>query len=154
MTTNAIELLKQDHKAVRNLFDKLTDTTKRATKQRQELLEKITQELQIHTKLEEEIFYPAFRKAGGSDHEKMFFEAQEEHRAVEKLVLPDLQKTNTDHDSFGGRAKVLKELVEHHAEEEEEEMFPEAKKTLSDDELMELGARMEARKKELKKRRK
>lgn len=82
----------------------------------------------------------------------MFFEAKEEHRAVEALVLPDLMKTKPDSETFSGRAKVLKELVEHHADEEEEEMFPEAQKALSQDQLVELGERMAQRKKELQKK--
>src|SRR3546814_1785888 len=63
---------------------------------------------------------------------KLFrYEAKEEHRAVEKLVLPDLFKTDAGTVVFAGRAKVLKDLIEHHAEEEEKEMFPRAKKLLS-----------------------
>ena len=79
----------------------------------------------------------------------MFFEALEEHRAAGDLVLPDLLKTDAASEKFSGRAKVLKELVEHHADEEEKEMFPRAKKLLPKAELDELGARLEARKKEL-----
>src|SRR5690606_30850605 len=98
----------------------------------------------------EEIFYPAFRKAGGAEHARMYFEAVEEHRAAEDLVLPDLLKTDPESECFSGRAKVLKEMVEHHASEEEEEMFPEARESLSSDQLQELGERMAQRKKELK----
>lgn len=152
MGQNAIELLKADHDRVRELLGKLTETTSRAVKSRNELLEKIETELKIHTRLEEEIFYPAFRETDGKEHEEMFFEAKEEHRAVEALVLPDLKNTKPDSESFSGRAKVLKELVEHHAHEEEEEMFPQARKTLSGDQLVELGERMAQRKKELQKK--
>jgi hemerythrin-like domain-containing protein len=106
--------------------------------------------LKAHTTIEEEIFYPAFKEAGRkSDDDKMYFEALEEHRAAGDLVLPDLLKTEVTSENFSGRAKVLKELVEHHADEEEKEMFPRAKKLLSKDELEELGERLQQRKDEL-----
>ena len=73
----------------------------------------------------------------------------EEHRAAGELVLPDLEKTKVTSDQFGGRAKVLKELVEHHADEEEKEMFPRARKLLDKAALTELGQQMQARKQEL-----
>ena len=147
---NAIQLLKDDHKKVRGLLAELESTTARGTKKRTQLLSTIGRELRVHTKLEEEIFYPALREAGEkSDDEKMYFEALEEHRAAGELVLPDLEKTAPDSEKFSGRAKVLKELVEHHADEEEKEMFPRARKLLSAAELNALGAQMAARKREL-----
>jgi hemerythrin superfamily protein len=147
---DAIKLLKNDHAEVRDLLGQLAETTSRAVKKRTELLEEIAAKLKAHTQIEEEIFYPAFKNAGEkSDDDKMYFEALEEHRAAGDLVLPDLLKTNPASEKFSGRAKVLKELVEHHADEEEKEMFPRAKKLLSKDELAELGARLEARKEEL-----
>ena len=147
---NAIELLEADHEKVRGLFEQLTKTTKRAEKTRVELLEKIRLELDVHTQIEEEIFYPAFKEAvGESELEETVFEALEEHRAAGELVLPDLLATDITSDRFSGRAKVLKELVEHHAEEEEKEMFKAARKVLSREQLDELGAQMAARKLEL-----
>ena len=147
---NAIQLLKDDHKKVRGLLAELEATTKRSMKKRSTLLEKITTELEVHASIEEEIFYPAFRDAGQkADDQSMYFEALEEHRAAVELVLPDLLKTATDSDQFSGRAKVLKELIEHHAGEEEKEMFPRARKLLSAADLLELGKRMLARKHEL-----
>ena len=147
---NAIELLKSDHQKVRGLLAELAETTHRASKTRIELLGKIALELRVHTTIEEEFFYPAFREAGEKhEDEKMFFEAMEEHRAAGDLVLPDLEATEVDSDQFGGRAKVLKELVEHHADEEEKEMFPRARELLGVDALRELGERMQARKVEL-----
>lgn len=147
---NAIELLKADHEKVRRLLGELTDTTSRAEKTRTQLLEKIRIELDAHTTIEEEIFYPAFREAGGkSDDEEMYFEALEEHRAAGDLVLPDLLATDVTSEKFGGRAKVLKELIEHHAGEEEKEMFPRARELLGREQLEALGMRMEERKQEL-----
>jgi hemerythrin superfamily protein len=147
---DAISLLKDDHKKVRTLLGELAETTGRAEKKRTELLAKIARELEVHTAIEEEIFYPAFKKAGeNSDDNKMFFEAMEEHRAAGDLVLPDLLKTGVTSDQFGGRAKVLKELVEHHADEEEKEMFPRARALMGKEALVELGDRLVARKQEL-----
>lgn len=149
MGMNAIQLLKDDHKKVKELLNELVNTTVRADKKRLQLLEKIEQELKIHTQLEEEIFYPAFKQAGNSEHVRMYYEALEEHRAVEELVLPDLKKTGRGSENFSGRAKVLKELVEHHVQEEEKDMFKKAQKSMSKEELKELGARMSERKQAL-----
>ena len=147
---DAITLLKDDHKKVRALLSELAETTNRAEKTRSDLLAKIAKEIEVHTTIEEEIFYPAFKAAGEkADDNKMFFEAMEEHRAAGDLVLPDLLKTSVTSDQFGGRAKVLKELIEHHADEEEEEMFPRARALLGKDALADLGERMAARKQEL-----
>ncbi len=147
---DAIELLKKDHEKVRGLLDQLGDTTSRAEKTRGELLGKIARELEIHTTIEEEIFYPAFREAAkNAEDREMFFEALEEHHAAGDLVLPDLLGTETTSDRFGGRAKVLKELVEHHADEEEKDMFKRARQLLTREQLETLGTRMEQRKREL-----
>lgn len=148
---NAIELLKQDHEKVKKLLEELSNTTERAVKKRTELLQKVALELEVHTTLEEEDFYPAFKQAGGKDEAKMYHEAKEEHRAVEALVLPDLLNTDPGIVEFSGRLKVLKELLEHHIEEEEEEMFKEAQKLMSSEELSTLGKQMEEKKVKLMK---
>jgi len=147
---DAIQLLKNDHKKVRSLLDQLGETTSRAEKTRAELLAKINKELEVHTTIEEEIFYPAFREAAkNAEDREMYFEAIEEHHAAGDLVLPDLLATEVVSDKFGGRAKVLKELVEHHADEEEKDMFKRARELLSREQLESLGTRMEERKREL-----
>ena len=147
---DAITFLTNDHKVVRGMLEELAATTTRAVKTRTELLRKIAAELEAHTQIEEEIFYPAFKQAGEkSDDDKMFFEAMEEHRAAGDLVLPDLLQTEVGSDQFSGRAKVLKELVDHHAKEEEKEMFPRARKLMGKAQLQELGERLAARKAEL-----
>lgn len=147
---DAIKLLTEDHKTVRALLDKLEATTSRATKKRADLLAEIGVELNAHSTIEEEIFYPAFKKKGDKqDDAKMYFEALKEHRAARELVLPDLLGTPVDGEMFSGRAKVLKELVTHHADEEEMEMFPRAKKLLSKEELVALGDQMATRKKQV-----
>lgn len=150
MSLNAIELLINDHEIVKELLGELMQTSNRATKKRKQLLDKIDQELKLHTRIEEEIFYPAFKKAGKKEDAQMYFEAIEEHRAVEELVLPDLENTEVNGDKFGGRAKVLKELLEHHIEEEESEMFPRARELFSEEQLEQLGEQMQAMKDEMK----
>ncbi len=147
---DAITLLTNDHKIVRGMLEELATTTKRAVKKRGELLQKIATELEAHATIEEEIFYPAFRKAGEkAEDDKMFFEAMEEHRAAGDLVLPDLLQTDAGSDQFSGRAKVLKELIDHHAKEEEKDMFPRARKLMDKAQLKDLGEHMAARKAEL-----
>jgi hemerythrin-like domain-containing protein len=81
----------------------------------------------------------------------MYYEAKEEHRTVDSLVLPDLQNTDPATTEFSGRVKVVKELLEHHIEEEESEMFPQAQKLLGKEKLDELGVQMEAMKADYKK---
>ncbi|OLS62645.1 hemerythrin domain-containing protein [Pseudomonas putida] len=147
---NAIELLTEDHKLVKKLLEELSATTERAVKKRAELLQRIEQELHIHTQLEEDILYPAIKQAGGKEEAKMYYEAKEEHRTVDSLVIPDLLHTETGTVEFAGRVKVMKELLEHHIEEEESELFPTAEKLLGKDLLEQLGQTMETQKKLLK----
>jgi len=147
---DAIQLLKKDHVTVRGLLAELDATTPRGLKKRTELITRIARELKAHTTIEEEIFYPAFKAASEkSDDARMFFEAKEEHRAAGDLVLPDVLATDPGSEKFGGRAKVLKEMIDHHAKEEEKDMFPRAKQLLSKDELLALGDQMAARKEQL-----
>jgi hemerythrin superfamily protein len=146
---DAIALLKEDHKKVKSLFADLEKSSMRGGPRAQKLVAQIDKELTIHTTIEEEIFYPAFRDAVRSkDDKKMYFEAKEEHHVV-KLVLPEVKEGGMAVEEFAAKCKVLKELVEHHADEEEKEMFPEARKVFGRPELQELGDRMAARKKEL-----
>lgn len=148
---DALKLLKEDHDRVRNLLEKLDDTTSRAKKTRRELLDEIATELKVHTQIEEEIFYPAFREAAEKSHdEALYWEALEEHGLVDDYELPRIAETDPTTEEFSAKAGVLKELVTHHVHEEEKEMFPRAKKLMSKDELARLGERLERRKQELK----
>src|SRR5207302_8283185 len=105
----------------------------------------IQQELDIHSKLEKEIFYPALEE----DQEEEVAEAMEEHRIIERL-LEELGTVQPRDEQFDAKMSVLMESVEHHAEEEEEKiMFPKAKKDLGIERLRELGERMEQRQMEL-----
>ncbi|MCU1757951.1 hemerythrin domain-containing protein [Pseudomonas helleri] len=148
---NAIDLLKADHEKVKGILSQLSESTDRAVKKRTELLEKLELEVSIHTQLEEEILYPAYKAAGGKAEAEMYYEAKEEHRTVDSLVLPDLKGTDPTSPEFAGRVKVIKELLEHHIEEEETDMFPHAKKILGKTKLDELGDQMLTLKARLKK---
>jgi hemerythrin superfamily protein len=148
---NAIDLLKADHQTVKTILAQLSESTDKAIKKRTDLLDKLEMEISIHTKLEEEILYPAFKAAGTKEQDVIYFEAKEEHRTVDSLVLPDLKQTDPGTPEFAGRVKVVKELLEHHIEEEETEMFPQAKKLLGKSRLDDLGEQMEAMKASCKK---
>ena len=145
---DAIALLKQDHEKVRGLLSQLEKAAERGGDRAMKLVAQVESELKVHTTVEEEIFYPAFRDAARSkDDKKLYYEANQEHHVVD-LVMPEMEQRGSN-EEFAAKAKVLKELVEHHADEEEKEMFPKARKLMDKDELRELGERMAERKKEL-----
>jgi hemerythrin-like domain-containing protein len=141
-------MLESDHKLVKKLLKQLSKTEEDSVEERQELLEQIEAELKVHTQIEEEIFYPEFREAAGEKDTHLYFEAVEEHRLVD-IVLPELKETDPASAEFSARAKVLMDLVEHHIEEEEEQMFPKAKRVIGTSGLRELGERLMERKEEL-----
>ena len=146
---DAISILKGDHERVRQLLRRLENTTDRATTQRKDLLSEIENEVKVHTTVEEEIFYPAFKEAVRSkSDQEIYFEAIEQHHVVD-LVMPEIKSTDATSEQFGAKAKVLKDLIEHHDEEEETEMFPKARKEMSSDELVELGKQIHSRKQDL-----
>ncbi len=146
---NAITLLKSDHATVKKLLRELEATTERGVKVRERLVSEIERELKVHSQIEEELFYPTFKKAAeDTDAEDMFYEATEEHHVVD-MVLPELKSTSPKAPEFGAKAKVLKELIEHHAQEEETQMFVKARRLLNDEQLRALGDEMQKRKETL-----
>lgn len=143
---DALSLLKEDHDKVKKLLKDLDSTTERGVKTREQLFNKIKQELEIHEAIEEEIFYPALK-----DHPKtkeLTLEAYEEHHIVD-LVMAEIEAIPFDQETWGAKFTVMKENVEHHIEEEEEEMFKQAKQVFDEDELSQLGESMAKRKQEL-----
>lgn len=146
MTSDAVKLLEKDHDRLRGLLKELVSDDEANMQRRTDLLDAIETELNAHTTIEEEIFYPAFRKAGGEKAAVMFYEAIEEHRAVNELILPDVRKAGVETERFTGRAKVLKELIEHHAREEEKDLFPLAEKVIDKDEMKRIAEAMRLRK--------
>ena len=141
----ATTLLKNDHAAVKKLFAEFGRTTARATQRRQALIDKIAQELEIHSTIEEELFYPAVKDVRGG--QSLVNEAESEHKKVDSLVA-EAQGMSMETDEAVQKVKELRDAVVHHATEEESEMFPVAVNGLGE-QLMELGEQMAARKKEL-----
>jgi iron-sulfur cluster repair protein YtfE (RIC family) len=144
---DAITLLEQDHRKVKELFKEFEGLTDRAKAHKERMYETIRTELEIHTKIEEEIFYPAARRVD----EDMIAEAIEEHHIVDRL-LKELKSTEAGDEQFDAKMKVLMENVEHHVEEEEGELFPTVRREMKGDRLSELGSEMMERKKELMRR--
>jgi hypothetical protein len=147
---DAVALLKADHKKVKALLASLERTTERGPDRRVKLLQQIEAEVKVHSTVEEEIFYPAYREAvRKKDDRELYQEALEEHHVVD-LVMPEVKACDPAGEVFAAKAKVLKELSEHHADEEEKQLFKKARAAMSAAELRELGARIDARKKQLK----
>jgi hemerythrin-like domain-containing protein len=143
---DAVTMLKDDHDKVKKILSDLDSTTERGVKTREELFSKVKQELEVHETIEEEIFYPALK-----EHPKakdIVLEGYEEHNVVD-MVMEEITAVPYDDETWGAKFTVMKENVEHHIEEEEDEMFPQARQVFSKDELVELGERMQARKAEL-----
>jgi iron-sulfur cluster repair protein YtfE (RIC family) len=140
---NAFQLLKEDHQKVSGIFQQLEPTTERAEKTRTKLKE----ELDIHAKIEESIFYPAIKQA--AETREIVLEGFEEHHVI-KMLLKELDSMPVDTEQWTAKLKVLKENVEHHVEEEEGEMFQKARDVLSEDDINRLGAEMEQMKQQLK----
>ena len=137
---NAFELLKADHEKVNGLFDELEAATGKA---KLSVFNQIKSELELHTHIEETIFYPALEKP--EETHDLTLEAYEEHKMV-KTLLAELSGSRTADDEWQARAKVLRENVEHHVDEEENELFDKADDALSDEEIEALGQQMEAEK--------
>ena len=141
---NAFELLKKDHQKVAGIFEKLEPTTEKAVKTREELFGHLKEALDIHAHIEETIFYPALKKE--AETRAITLEGFEEHHVI-KILLKELAGLAVDSEAWTAKLKVLKENVEHHVEEEEEEMFKTARQVLSEEQIEELGTRMEREKK-------
>jgi Hemerythrin HHE cation binding domain len=137
----ATDLLKKQHKEVKALFKKVENTE--GARERRRLMNEISIALEGHASIEEEMFYPAVRGLETRKAEEMVLEAFEEHHVV-KLVLAELPQVDPADERFEAKMTVLSELVEHHADEEEKEMFKLAQK-LGKDELEALGEQMEER---------
>jgi hemerythrin superfamily protein len=143
----ATTLLKNDHARVKGLFREYDDTGERAWKAKSRLFEKIKQELEIHSAIEEEIFYTAVREQKKKTT-GMVGEAFQEHATVKRL-LGELSRMRPQDDAFESKMSELMRDVKRHAKEEEDEMFPEAQKAFSPEELEDLGERLEERKRTL-----
>ena len=143
---DAMSLLKEDHRKVKKMLAELESTTERGVKTREELFTKIKQELVVHEAIEEEIFYPALKEHPKT--KEIALEGYEEHHVVD-TVMAEIEGVAYDDERWGAKFTVMKENLEHHIEEEEGEMFKQAKQVFDEDELVQLGESMMARKEEL-----
>lgn len=140
---NAFALLKADHEKVAGMLETIEETTERAVKGREELFAQLEEELDLHARIEEEIFYPALEET--EETRKITLEAYEEHRLVKQL-LAELEADPKDTEEWTAKFTVLKENIEHHVEEEEGEMFKKARQALREEEIEVLGERLQAAK--------
>ena len=143
--SNAIELLREDHRKVKDLFDHFEA---RESGDKKQIVDTTLHELAVHTAIEEEIFYPAARRALENidgDQSDAIAEAWEEHHVI-KLVAAELKKMRASDDRYDAKFTVLAEAVKHHIEEEEGELFLKLEGHIESEEL---GAKMMARKQRL-----
>jgi iron-sulfur cluster repair protein YtfE (RIC family) len=143
---NAFELLKKDHGQVSRIMEQLEAVAQGRSRKREELFNRLRDELRIHSAIEERIFYPALKDA--QETRELVLEALEEHKIVEQL-LDELDSLSMDDIQWPAKLAVLKENVEHHVEEEEKELFKAARKILDKSRIDELGRRLEEEKQQL-----
>jgi hemerythrin superfamily protein len=139
---SATQMIRQDHKKVEGLFKKFEQTKGAQAKRR--LAENAMAELEVHAALEEEIFYPAVKRE--VDDGSLVQEALEEHQTVKQLIS-ELRGMEEADDEFESQFSELVENVQHHVEEEENEMLPKVEESELD--LNSLGQQMSQRKQEM-----
>jgi len=140
---DATALLKADHKLVSDLFDEYEAS--RSSAKKKKIVGQICDELTVHAQVEEEIFYPAVKRA--LKDKELIPEAQVEHATLKNLIA-QVEGKEPDGEMFDAKIKVMHEYVKHHVKEEQNEIFPKAKST--DLDMMELGAKLSERKEELR----
>ena len=136
---DALGLLKADHDKVKKMLADGEETTERAEKTRTELFDTLKAAMMIHERIEEEIFYPALKEHPRA--KDIVLEGFEEHHVVDE-IMGELEATDVTDETWAAKFKVMKENIEHHIEEEEGEMFKQARAVFDADELEQLGARM------------
>jgi hemerythrin-like domain-containing protein len=140
MSSDAIVLLKDDHKQIRRLFRDFENAGEAATKTKGKIVEKIIEALTVHTYIENEGMYPAVRTLLPAVEDDIL-ESYEEHHVADVLCM-ELAAMSADDERFTAKTTVLIENVTHHIEEEELEWFPQVRAGLSRKQLQEIGARM------------
>jgi hemerythrin superfamily protein len=140
MSSDAIVVLKEDHKRIRRLFKEFQQAGDNAKAKKANLVNQILEELTVHTYLENEVMYPSVRKAL-PDLEDDVLESYEEHHVADVLCM-ELAALTPDDERFDAKTTVLIESVTHHIEEEEQDWFPKVREGLSRKELQALGQTM------------
>jgi hemerythrin-like domain-containing protein len=143
---DALKLLKEDHDKVKGMLEKLDSTTTAAEVTRTNGLVQLKKELTVHETIEEEILYPALKEFAKT--KDIALEAYEEHHVMD-TIMAELDATPVADETWAAKLTVMRENLGHHIEEEEGEMFEQARKVMDEDELSELGERMASRKGEL-----
>ena len=141
---DVFQILKEDHKKVSGIFAKLEETTENAVKTREELFTKLKTELDAHAHAEETQFYPVIKRE--AETREITLEGFEEHHVI-KMLLTELASMPVNTEQWTAKLKVLKENVEHHVEEEEDEMFVKAREVLTDEQIADITTRVEEDKK-------
>jgi hemerythrin-like domain-containing protein len=142
---DVFELIESDHEKVKDILNKLQDTGERAAKTREKLLKELQEGLVPHMYAEENYFYQLVMDESGET--EPLYEAIEEHR-VAKLSLADLGKTGLEDPRWPAKLTVLKELIEHHIEEEEDQVFTLARNVIDDQRAQSVGERFQEMKEE------
>jgi hemerythrin-like domain-containing protein len=137
---DAITLLKDDHSTVKDLFRRFESAGDDALKTKREIVDRIIEELSVHSAIEEQLFYPAVR-SDVEEAEDDVLESLEEHHIV-KWTLSELEGMDPQDERFDAKVTVLIESVRHHIDEEENELFPKVRKAVGRKELQELGKQM------------
>jgi hemerythrin superfamily protein len=141
---NATQLLKHDHETIKRLFRDL-ERVRDSGKRKKQLFRQLRSEVDTHTKLEEDIFYPAVFEQAEGELAGLVGHAAEEHRKV-KSLLGQISGLHPDDPRFDAKTRELQSCIEDHVEEEEEQMFAHARSTLGDQLLEQLGREIEERK--------
>jgi len=147
MHNEFFEILKKDHQGVKGILEQLKETKQNASKKRETLFQKLTEELVPHMKAEEKTFYQPLLAKKEAREDAM--EALEEHHVAE-VVFKELQKMQKGEEQWGAKLSVFKELVEHHIEEEESTIFESAEEALGHDEMQNIMKQFEQEKEKIK----
>lgn len=140
MSTDAIVLLKEDHKHIQTLFQQFQDAGPIAVKTKAKIVDKILEALTVHTYIENECMYPEVRQLL-PELEADVLESYEEHHVADVLCM-ELAAMSADDERFDAKTTVLIENVTHHIEEEEKEWFPQVREGLTRTQLQDLGQRL------------
>jgi len=141
-TPDAVALLRADHKKVNDLFEQFKKT--RSVPKKKQIVAQICMELTVHAQIEEEIFYPEVQAA--LKDKELVPEARVEHQSIKDLIAA-VEGVDPDGEDYDAKVTVMGEWVKHHVKEEQNEMFPKAKKSRLD--MAEMGERLQQRKEEL-----
>ncbi len=134
------QILSKDHRAVEHIFEKIEKTDNREAEQREQMFQKVRQELELHAQIEEKVFYPELKRFDGT--KKLVSEALEEHAEIEQM-LQEIGSLSAEDDQWSEMINELKMAVGHHVREEEDQIFPAARRELDQSRIDEIGRRIE-----------